>query len=216
MKKSRLLGAVCAVLFVFISVSANASLVSRLDGQAAYDDVLNITWTTNAALSGSHNWDNQMGFVRGLNTANYLGFDGWRLASLSVTAGLPTGTTTSVFDCGASPSTTEPACRDNELGYMYWQNMGGTGSDKTGNQTVDGVLLANVQPYYWSGTEFSFSGAWYFFFLNSQQGSTSKGLDYYGWVVADGDIGATPIPPSVWLFGSGLLGLIGIARKKAA
>jgi hypothetical protein len=25
---------------------------------------------------------------------------------------------------------------------------------------------------------------------------------------------AVPIPPSVWLFGSGLLGLIGIARRK--
>jgi hypothetical protein len=27
---------------------------------------------------------------------------------------------------------------------------------------------------------------------------------------------AVPIPPAIWLFGSGLLGLIGIARKKAA
>jgi PKD repeat protein len=30
------------------------------------------------------------------------------------------------------------------------------------------------------------------------------------------NISAVPIPPAVWLFGSGLVGLIGVARKKAA
>ena len=30
-----------------------------------------------------------------------------------------------------------------------------------------------------------------------------------------GTVSAIPIPASVWLFGSGLLGLIGIARRKA-
>jgi hypothetical protein len=31
----------------------------------------------------------------------------------------------------------------------------------------------------------------------------------------EGTISAVPIPPALWLFGSGLLGLVGIARKKA-
>jgi len=30
------------------------------------------------------------------------------------------------------------------------------------------------------------------------------------------NVGAVPIPAAVWLFGSGLLGLVGVARKKAA
>ena len=36
------------------------------------------------------------------------------------------------------------------------------------------------------------------------------------WAVRDGDVAlsAIPVPASVWLFGSGLLGLIGIARRK--
>ena len=29
-------------------------------------------------------------------------------------------------------------------------------------------------------------------------------------------VAAVPIPPSVWLFGSGLLGLVGIARRRVA
>jgi hypothetical protein len=36
------------------------------------------------------------------------------------------------------------------------------------------------------------------------------------WAVHDGDIGAVPIPAALWLFGSGLLGLVGMAKRKAA
>jgi len=53
---------------------------------------------------------------------------------------------------------------------------------------------------------------------------------YYGgsnqWSISFGDIGpalkvvvdiqAVPIPPSVWLFGSGLVGLVGVARRNKA
>ena len=85
MKKLHLLGTVCAVLFSFITASANASLVGRLaltpggtDYQAAYDDVLNITWVTNAAISGLNNWDEQVAWADSLD---YLGFDDWRLAA---------------------------------------------------------------------------------------------------------------------------------------
>jgi hypothetical protein len=34
--------------------------------------------------------------------------------------------------------------------------------------------------------------------------------------VRDGDVSSVPVPAAVWLFGSGLLGLIGIARRKKA
>lgn len=40
-------------------------------------------------------------------------------------------------------------------------------------------------------------------------GSTLTGLDY--WLHLEGTI--VPIPSAVWLFGSGLLGLIGVARR---
>jgi hypothetical protein len=36
------------------------------------------------------------------------------------------------------------------------------------------------------------------------------------WAVRDGDVGVVPVPAAIWLFGSGLLGLIGIARRKKA
>jgi hypothetical protein len=214
MKKSQLLSAVSAVLFALLTISANASLVGRLpltpggtDYQAAYDDVLEITWLTNAGLSSLGNWDNRVGWADGLDTANYLGVDGWRLASMDVNSD------TAVVDCDGA---TELACRDNELGYMYWQNMGGTGSSKTGDQTVDGVLLTDVQSGYWSGSEFDSSFAWSFGFGSGFQGVRDKNVNVYGWAVRSGDVSAVPVPAAVWLFGSGLIGLVGLARRKKA
>ena len=108
-------------------------------------------------------------------------------------------------------------CRDNELGYMFYHNMGGFLFDnKTGNQTVDGVLLTDVQSSYWSGTEYDSSVAWSFGFLNGGQTrfNGGKGTNIYGWAVRAGDVGAVPVPAAIWLFGTGLLGLIGITRRK--
>ncbi len=214
MKKSRIHGALCAVFFTFTSVSANAALVSRLGGAAVYDTVLDITWLTDAGLSGDSTWDNLLTWTDSLNNNNHLGFNDWRLASMSVAAGVPTGTTTSVVDCSTA---TELACRDNELGYMFYHNMGGTlGNPKYGNQTVDGVLLTGVQTHYWSGTEFRIGEAWRFFPYNGYQGNGDKdfSLNIGGWAVRAGDVSAVPVPAAVWLFGSGLIGLLGLARRK--
>lgn len=51
---------------------------------------------------------------------------------------------------------------------------------------------------------------------NSVNGNTVGGNDLL--IAADGNLAlqAVPVPPAVWLFGSGLLGLVGIARRKKA
>lgn len=210
MKKSRLLGLVCAVLWGFVTLSSHAALVSRLGGAAAYDDVLDITWVTNASLSGPDTRTQQKAWA---NNLDYLGFDDWRLASMSVATGLPTGTTTSVVNCSTA---TELACRDNELGYMFYHNLGGNILDTlTGDHVLDGVTLTNIQSYYWSGTEFDSNFTWAFFFFSGDQGSVDH-FSMHGWAVRSGDVGAVPVPAAIWLFGSGLLGLIGLARRRKA
>jgi hypothetical protein len=209
MNKPRLIGALSAAVFCIVSLSSHATLLSRLGGQAAYDDALGITWVTNASLSGLKTWDNQVAWADGLD---FLGFNDWRLASMSVAAGLPTGSTTSVVDCS---SATELACQDNELGYMFYQNMGGSlFDDNTENQTVDGVLLSNVQTRYWSGNEFNSDDIWVFRFTAGDQFRANEGNSVYGWAVRSGDVGVVPVPAAVWLFGSGLIGLLGLARRK--
>ena len=55
--------------------------------------------------------------------------------------------------------------------------------------------------------------------LSSQNGGSSWfSINQYGFDYAsiNGSVSAVPVPAAVWLFGSGLLGLIGISRRKAA
>ena len=52
--------------------------------------------------------------------------------------------------------------------------------------------------------------------------NTTEYTDYYAgdnpesitWLLYRGDVSAVPVPAAAWLFGSGLLGLIGVARRK--
>lgn len=212
---TRVLASVCGLCVV---VPAEATLIGRLpvtpggtDFQAAYDDVLDITWTTDAGLSGQGTWGQQVAWAAGFSLG---GFDDWRLASMSVSSGVPTGTTTSVVNCnGAS----EAVCRDNELGYMFYHNLGGNlFDDLTGNETVDGVALTNIQSFYWSGTEFNSSNAWVFVFFNGlQRDDNNAGGSGYGWAVRSGDVAASvPEPGTVVLMGAGLAGLLGFGRSK--
>jgi hypothetical protein len=220
MKKTRLLSALCAAVFsLCVVVPAEAIMISRLGGAAAYDTTLDITWTTNASLSGKDNWYDQVAWASGLE---YLGFNDWRLASVSVAAGLPTGTTRSAVDCSTA---TELACRDNELGYMFYHNLDGMlGDNLTGTQMVGDVTLTGIQSIYWSGTEIvPGPGSAYNYLFGFENQSYSGIQDVsdmndndFGWAVRDGDIAAVPEPPMVFLLATGLLGLIWASRKRLA
>lgn len=190
MNKTHLAGALCAAVITLLTAPANAELVPRLNGQAAYDTVLDITWLTDADLSGARSWDMLLAWVDSLNEASYLGFDDWRMASMSVNAGLPTGTATSVVDCSTTAATkTGQTCRDNELGYMYHHNLGIIASpNKTGSYTIGKVRLTDIQPFYWSGTEFDSNTAGNFYFNVGDQFNLIKRNGNYAWVVRSGDV----------------------------
>ena len=194
MKRLRLPVAVRACIFsLTMMTTADAELHSRLGGAAAYDDALNITWLTDAALSGNNSWTNQLSWVDSLNSANHLGFNDWRLASMSVAAGLPTGTATTVVDCS---TIWQPLCQDNELGYMFYHNLGGSyGGDLTGNRTVGDVTLTNIQSRYWSATESGITNAWMYHFDSGFGVWSPKNGDRYGWAVRAGDVGDGDLAP---------------------
>ena len=77
----RYFGGVLGVLLggLLLSSAAQASLVSRASGQAAYDTELDITWLTNASALGSGTWDRQVAKAAALDR---FGFDDWRLATI--------------------------------------------------------------------------------------------------------------------------------------
>jgi hypothetical protein len=203
--KARLLGALGACVFTLsIATSANAAVLpleSRLGGLAYYDPNLGVTWATNADINGQMDWFAATSWV---NTLEISGVTDWRLPNMDRDGD------GNIVDCGSGAVTPE-LCKDNEYGFMYWQ-YGVTSSAED--------PFINVQPdAYWSGTEEwlgEIDGAWNLIFNSSgggDQGIGDKTAPLYAWAVYGGDVAAVPVPAAVYLFGSGLLGLIGMARR---
>lgn len=198
-----IIGATCTCLAV-VSFSADAALVSRLGGMAYYDDVADLTWLADAnyAQTSGYDADGAMNFstanawAAGLDVA---GVTGWRLAS-------------------TDPALSGINQSGSEMGNLFYNVLGGVaGQSITTTHNANYDLFSNVQSYYyWSATEYApdTAYAWHLNMASGSQNYNSKPLNRYAWAVQSGDVSAVPVPAAVWLFGSGLLGLIGVARRK--
>jgi hypothetical protein len=205
---------------------------------AYYDTVLDITWAANANINGlSDMWDNQVAWAAGLTLG---GVSGWRLPTVSPIDGSTVDTNFSnnaTTDRGYAPTTTDGTdggWRDggntpvSEMGHMYYVTLGNLGfctpddADPSGCTEQTGWGLTNTGPFsdvqsavYWSGTEFGSDFAWLFIFLNGNQILNVKDGNLFAWAVRSGDVPlVVPLPAAVWLFGSGLMGLLGVVKRK--
>jgi len=164
------------VMLFGLTGPTQAELIDR-GGGLIYDDVLDITWMQEAdAAAGLLDWADAVTWAENLT---FGGFEDWRLPSIDVNLD------GNVVFCS---SASEADCRDNELGYMYYQNLGGTLADNlTGNQG----LIENIQPIYWSSTEVAPELVWFFSFDLGGQGTSVKDrlFGFHAWAVRDGDVG---------------------------
>ena len=199
--------------------SPQAALIDR-GGGLIYDTTLNITWLQNAnygagsvyddastgtTTDGFMIWQNASGWAANLSyydSVRNVTYDDWRLPATDESCGFG-------FNCTTS-----------EMGHLYYVDFGGVAGGSMTNST-NLALFQNIQPYgYWSTIyPGGVDTAWLFYFhgtftQNGWQdvGPTGNGLS--AWAVRDGDVAAVPVPGAVWLFGSGLIGLMGLVRRK--
>jgi hypothetical protein len=204
--------------------------------EAYYDTALNITWLADANYAGTTmDWTTANNWAASLN---FNGITSWRLpvvgpvngSSFNYSYGYD-GTTDDGFNMGAL-GTPYAGSTGSEMAHLFYTTLGNTAyCDTSGVCPQVGYSFpdntgpfSNIQYFnYWSATEYADyqpeNYAWDFAFDGGSQQANWKANNFFSvaWAVHPGDVGAVatvPVPAAVWLFGSGLLGLIGFARRK--
>lgn len=182
---------------------------------------LDITWLADAALSktesfgitginssGRMDWNEVADWISAMNAssggAGYLDQNSWRRPTI-----LDGSNTAALLGFNSDPSRSE-------LASLFYDTLGNVANGGLTNTAE----FENLQAYYYAtDTEYvnNSSQAWAFAFHSGDQYNRAKISNLYSFAVLDGDVGAsiaTPVPAAIWLFGSGLIGLIGLARRK--
>jgi hypothetical protein len=187
---NRLSGAIFVCLLGLFTTTSKANLIDN-GGGLIYDEDMDITWLANANRGGLKDWDDALAWAASLDIG---GTTGWRLPTADTCTG--------------------PAC-DAEFNHLFYNELGGSmGTPITG----DNSPFLDIQGVYWTNEERDEDSAWLFYFGNAGLAGRRGWAFNYGlvstWAVHDGNI-STPIPPAMLLFGTGLLGLVFMARKKS-
>lgn len=199
MNKSRLLGALCACLMF----AGNAQAVSIVDTGAG-------STTSGGSSLNSGQW--QAGQFTIANSYTVTSVEGWlgKTVEGNVTAAIYTDNGTGV-----------------PISELFSQQFL-LDNPSSGNNTWDGAFglsWALASGTYWLSFEVRSGDTGQGYMPENLDGAPNPLADYAiwngsQWISQDSSralgmrINAIPIPAAIWLFGSGLLGLVGIARKK--
>lgn len=185
---------------------------------------------------GLMQWSNMTSWIASLD---FNGITGWRLPTTNPVDGTTAddadysyiGTEDRGFNVSA-PGTLFAGSTASEMAYMFYNTLGNLADCDPITSTVSscsaqsGSGLSNTGPFaflqsygYWSATgDVHYTGwKWVMNMNRGYQTSTPDTNGLYGWAVHDGDVGAAvvaPIPAGAWLFGSGLVGLASMIRRK--
>lgn len=240
MKTKNLKAAAVLGASVILCGTAQAALIDR-GGGLFYDTELNVTWLQNANINGLMTWDQATTWASGLSYydgVRNVTYTDWRLPTINPVNGTSMNYATSYIggaDMGSNmsaPGTVYAGSTGSEMAHLFYTTLGEQGYCDPLTST-DGVCVGPqagfdgsvnspftnlLSSYYWSGSEDAWHPdyAWFFNFGYGSQGNTGKDNAMYAMAVRDGDVFAVPAPAAVWLLGSGLLGLMGVARRKPA
>jgi hypothetical protein len=208
---------VCVLILISgVFGTANAALFDR-GGGLIYCDVLDITLLQDAyyARTSQFTWPDAMNWAENFyyyDSVRDVTWSNWRLPSAYNQDG-------SGPDLGLNVT-------GSEMGHIYYIELGNTSGDGYNSGFYNSGPFFNVQLpsnnsnsfEYWLETIMpgtmggSYPGT--FSFYRGGQGYDGAECINNVWPVMDGDvIGSVPLPPSLWLFGSGLIGVVGFRKK---
>jgi len=212
MKKTKLT-VVMMVLFMFGMVNvASAAIYGGIDfpaGAVSFADEW-ISYEPTADVHSPHNDPAAaLGIPDYISDSNYvsLGDEGVLVVKFtdnSLTTSRDNSDDLWVFEIG---SAIEPTLVDISTNGLDWINVGSTGGGTSGID-IDAYISSGIV----LGEKYSYVRLTDL--LPHQSGSPYEGadIDAVGAISSTGPV--VPIPGSLWLLGSGLLGLVGITRKK--
>lgn len=189
MKKSQFLGAVCATALVVLANNTHATQVSQLLGVDIGGTLYDVTFHTTTGDTFNGLWD--------ADDDGVFGGGGSVFSKAPTFWGDITGASaaaTAIASLLGTSDSTVGAFNDNflipyALAITSGADIISSYTDDNGNLTPD-IL---VPKSYWDYQDLSHQAPY-----------------------ASFEVSAVPVPAAVWLFGSGLLGLAGIARRKKA
>ncbi|HFE38188.1 MAG TPA: DUF1566 domain-containing protein [Gammaproteobacteria bacterium] len=206
--------------------SASAGLIDRGDGMI-YDDDLNITWLADAnyAQTSGYDVDGLMSWSAAnawadqlvITDTNGVDYSDWRLFNADPS---DTNCTDSIAPSGFATQHFGYNCAGNELGHLFYDELGVTAGNSISDSTDPGLaLFSNVQSsVYWSGTDFApdTSQAWLFITNDGRQNITNKDNELYAWAVRSGDvaISSVPEPGTMFLLAAGMIGIAGVKWRR--
>ena len=233
MKRLNRTSSVLGAIIALAATSAHAELVSADGGLAVYDSANNLTWTSNANLFASQ-YGSLATIIADANGAN--GGAGLLTGIVKASDFNSSGTMTwaganawvyylDVTAYGGSTNWKLPTTVDSSASLGYANGLGTNPSPTTGQVAVQSIntthnaayaLFSGVQSgSYWSGTRLGGTqNAWFFDtgFGNQAYANTS-GVGY-ALAVTPGAVSPVPVPGALWLLGSGLLGVVGVSRRR--
>jgi len=209
------------MLNLAIAGPAQGALIDRGNG-LIYDSSLDITWLADAnyASTSGYDLDGKMNWTDANTWAgqlSYGGFDDWRLPynpNLDSSCDNSRNVGGVAIDFGFG-------CTGSEYGHLFYVDLGGqviTGLDINDPELS---LFTNVRDgsdpldEYWAS---EISGVSYiahhFHFGDGYQRYYDTTVEMYAMAVRDGDVSAVPVPAAIWLFATGLLGLVSIGYQR--
>ena len=211
MKKSHLLGAVCAFAFGLFTLNASAGTFNVISGTfqvfdtggASIDGVTSLTGN-GVLVEGTYNGD-----AAGIATNSSASYAGFETALFWGDPGTPIDfyyAPSGVYDDVSAPLHDAPTIdfgamtADMTSIFANWNSNQPENPDYIGEFNVGGIASVVALGVY----------SWELSWSHTQTTGPFTGFTTDMTMV----VSQVPVPAAVWLFGSGLLGLVGIARRK--